>query len=58
MTHVEIIGYTALIMVVGALNGYIIAKWHNWDVGLGAAIGAVIGFTVTIIKFVSALPSA
>jgi hypothetical protein len=35
-----------LLMVVGALNGYITARWKKLDAKLGAACGAVIGFAL------------
>ena len=46
MSDIVLMFAAVLMMVVGALSGYIIARWKNLDAKLGAACGAVIGFAL------------
>lgn len=44
MDDVVALGFAVLLLVVGALGGYVVARMSKLDAKLGLAIGALVGF--------------
>ena len=44
MINLVALGFAVLLLVVGALGGYVVARMSKLDAKLGSAIGALVAF--------------